>query len=176
MMAEKEKIFDDYRALIEKTDGFTDSLSQIHRRHMRCKAGCSHCCMGYRIFPLEFHFISEALKNHEIVINPETEEGKCCFLVEGLCSIYDVRPFICRTHGLPLLYVNGDDEWELSVCELNFTGFDEDFHFDNTFPQDRFNSELFMLNKAFVALPKFAHYMETDLLPINLLKNAEGKP
>lgn len=169
-MIEKKKIFEKYRRFIAKTDKSADSLSQMHNGHIFCKAGCSQCCMDYKIFPLEFHFISEALKNREVNTNSAPEEGGCIFLNNHLCSIYDVRPFICRTHGLPLLYVNDDDEWELSACELNFTEFDGDFHFDNSFPQDRFNSELFMLNRAFVALPEFSEYTETQLIAISRLK------
>ena len=64
--------------------------------------------------------------------------------------MYESRPIICRTHGLPLLFMN-DEQWELSACELNFTEFDdEEFKEENTFPQDTFNSKLFMINKRFV--------------------------
>jgi hypothetical protein len=57
--------------------------------------------------------------------------GRCAFLDDdGACTVYDARPFLCRTHGLPLrtddaadrprggLRVLRDD---VSVCALNFT-------------------------------------------------------
>jgi len=89
-------------------------------------------------------------------------------LVGGLCSIYEFRPFICRTHGLPLLSM-GDDGWELSHCELNFTSDAPDFDETNSLIHDRFNSRMFMLNKEFIKTLKEAHYAEFDLIPLSRL-------
>ena len=80
---------------------------------------------------------------------------------------------MCRTHGLPLLFTNDDYEWELSTCELNFTDYDyENFTPDNTWPQDTYNSKLFMLNKKFVSgLKNEEKHGEFDLIPLkNLAK------
>ncbi len=66
--------------------------------------------------------------------------------------------------------MNDAGEWELSACELNFTNFEEKFHSENTFPQDRFNSKLFMLNKEFIALEEFSHFGEFDLITLRKLK------
>jgi hypothetical protein len=74
---------------------------------------------------------------------------------------------MCRTHGFPLVYVNEDGEPELSACHLNFTDFDyNDFTLENTFPQDKYNSKLFLLNKAFIAEFKEKKYHEMDLIPL----------
>jgi len=79
---------------------------------------------------------------------------------------------MCRTHGLPLLYANDDGEWELSACELNFTEFDfEDFTMENTFPQDKYNSKLFLLNREFIAEFADKKYSELDLIPMKELAN-----
>ena len=94
------------------------------------------------------------------------------FLKNHRCTIYNSRPIICRTHGLPLLFTNNEAEWELSACELNFQEFDlEKFTSKNTFPQDKFNSKLFLLNKAFINEFDEIKYGEFDLIPIkNLVK------
>jgi Fe-S-cluster containining protein len=45
----------------------------------------------------------------------------CALLVDDRCSVYDERPLICRTHGLP---TRGRDEAatsSLQGCPLNFT-------------------------------------------------------
>jgi hypothetical protein len=66
--------------------------------------------------------------------------------------------------------MNEDNGWELSACELNFTEFDmEDFTEENTFPQDKFNSKLYLLNKEFIAKNGLTNYSELDLIPIKEL-------
>ncbi len=97
------------------------------------------------------------------------DETACPFLKDHECTIYEHRPLICRTHGLPLLYVNSEtEEWELSACELNFTNFNN-FNEKNTFPQDKFNSRLFLLNEEFIKLPDMQQYQKFDLIPIRKL-------
>lgn len=124
--------------------------------------------MDFRIFPVEFFSIKEMLKGGKISINREASGGDCPMLDGGLCSIYEFRPFICRTHGLPLLSM-GDDGWELSHCELNFTSDAPDFDETNSLIHDRFNSRMFMLNKEFIKTLKEAHYTEFDLIPLSRL-------
>ncbi|RKD88226.1 YkgJ family cysteine cluster protein [Mangrovibacterium diazotrophicum] len=154
--------FEKYQRFIANVDKLTESLSSLHSKHMQCRKGCDLCCMNYRIFPVEYFAVQQAL-SEKPVKTMESKDGSCVFLKDHACQIYEHRPFICRTHGLPLLYMN-EDQWELSACELNFTEFDdEDFSAENTFPQDRFNSELFQLNKQFIADNKL-NFSEFDLL------------
>ena len=84
---------------------------------------------------------------------------------------------MCRTHGFPLIYVNDEDENELSACELNFTEFDyEDFTMENSLPQDKFNSKLFLLNREFIAEFTDKKYGEMDLIPLkDLAKHINQK-
>ena len=161
-----------YKSLRNDIDKLSDKLEKQHKKHMRCKVGCDLCCMDYSIFPIEFYNIVEALKEREdkLNLNTKEDEGSCIFLNNHQCEIYADRPIICRTHGLPLLYMNEENGWELSACELNFTEFDmEEFSEENTFPQDKFNSKLFLLNKEFIAKNKLTDYAEFDLIPIKEL-------
>lgn len=161
-----------YFELREKIDELAGSLEKLHHNHLSCKMGCDLCCMDYSIFPVEFYSIANALKTKDIQVDiPNVNtDNSCVFLKNHKCTIYEERPIICRTHGLPLLYMNEESEWELSACELNFTEFDmEEFTNENTFPQDKFNSELFMLNKEFIAGFSEKEYKEFDLIPIREL-------
>jgi Fe-S-cluster containining protein len=158
-----------YTSLRTEADKLCLKLELEHRDNIACVCGCCHCCMDFSIFPVEFHSIVKEAKEKDIIIDNKTTEGACPFLVNGHCSIYGSRPLICRTHGLPLLYMS-EDEWQMSWCELNFTGnnipaFDE----SNTFPQDRFNSRLFMLNREFVNSLKGKPYSDTDLISLREL-------
>ena len=151
-----------YEHFTGKVDRLSHKLSALHQNQMQCRKGCDLCCMNYRIFPVEYFAIQQALEQKPVE-SRESVDGGCVFLKDHACQIYENRPLICRTHGLPLLFMN-DEQWELSACELNFTGFDDDdFTGENTFPQDTFNSELFMLNKQFTANHGLA-FSEFDLL------------
>jgi Fe-S-cluster containining protein len=164
-----KKQFDNYHKLRDKIDLLTEKLSDTHKNHMACKKGCDLCCMDYDVFPVEYNSIKKKIENESIDFQ-ESTDGSCIFLKDHACQIYEHRPIICRTHGLPLLFMN-DEEWELSACELNFTDFDdEDFSAENTFPQDKFNSELFIINKNYIKENNLQH-SEFDLIPLNKLRN-----
>lgn len=172
MKKNKQHFFDEYKLLRNKIDNLANHLEKSHKNHIECKKGCDMCCMDYNIFPLEFYFIVKDLKEKKLL--PENssnnKENSCVFLIKHSCSIYQQRPIICRTHGLPLLFMNEDSDWELSACELNFTQFNfEEFTLKNTFPQDKYNSKLFLLNKAFISEFQEKKYSEFDLIPIKNL-------
>lgn len=150
----------------------TNQLEKVHEKYMNCKNGCDLCCIDFSIFPIEFHYILQHIQNEVPLLEQNTDNSICKFLNNHSCAIYPFRPIMCRTHGLPLLYSNNDGEPELSVCHLNFTKFDfTDFTFENTLPQDRFNSKLFLLNKDFIKGFKEKEYGEFDLIPLKELAN-----
>jgi Fe-S-cluster containining protein len=160
-----------YLLLRKEVDVLAEQLNKKHSKHIQCKVGCNFCCMDYSILPVEFYSILNHLKRkiNKVENSSDTRNEKCIFLIHHQCTIYNERPVICRTHGLPLLYMNEMNEWELSTCELNFTEFEmKQFNQENTFPQDRFNSKLFMLNKEFIK--KFAEvkYNDSDLIPVKI--------
>ncbi|MGE0021539.1 MAG: YkgJ family cysteine cluster protein [Draconibacterium sp.] len=161
-----------YREVRNTIDKHVSALEKKHNKHMVCRKGCDLCCMDYSIFPVEFYSVLKELKNRNFVpekSEAETENG-CVFLVNHACTIYAERPVICRTHGLPLIFANDDGEFELSVCELNFTNFDfEDFDMDNTFHQDKYNSMLFMVNREFINASEDKKFGELDLIPLKEL-------
>ena len=63
--------------------------------------------------------------------------------------------------------MNENSEWVISNCELNFKEFDfDDFDIENTFPMDKFNSKLIVLNKKFISEFEEEKYSEFDLIPL----------
>ena len=158
-----------YYKLRTEIDSFCESLEKVHSKHLNCKKGCDLCCMAISVFPVEFYAIQAELDLESLSGLPvPKDEDQCRFLVDHSCTIYDSRPVICRTHGLPLLYMGMDsDEYELSLCELNFTEYDfEDFDEENTYPMDRINSQLYQINKQFVAGFEGGKYNEQDRIPL----------
>ena len=169
-MNESDKdTFAPYYQLRNEIDALSKSLEKVHHQHLNCKKGCDLCCMAISVFPVEFYAIkAEAdLESLARLAVPQNDED-CRYLVDHSCVIYPSRPVICRTHGLPLLYVSLDvDDYELSCCELNFTDFDlADFDEENTYPMDRINSKLYQINKNFVASFENGRYSETDRIPM----------
>ena len=170
-----EKVKLEYLNLRNQLDKEILRLENKHKNHLACKKGCDLCCLNFSVFPLEFEVILEETggifnplsKTNNI--SPETP-ASCSFLNNHSCTIYNSRPFICRTHGLPLLYMN-DDEWELSYCELNFTNVQEAY-FDekNTFSQDKWNSRLYMLNQKFIQLNPDVSLKDNNLIPLVYLE------
>lgn len=54
-------------------------------------------------------------------------EGACAFLDEaGACRIYEHRPYVCRTQGLPLRWIEERSDGNLvelrDICPLNANG------------------------------------------------------
>lgn len=58
-------------------------------------------------------------------------------------------------------------EFYFILNELNFTEFDfNEFTDENTLPQDKYNSKLFLINREFIAEFTDKKYNETDLIPL----------
>jgi uncharacterized protein len=164
-----ETIINSYFSLRDELDAHCLQLYELHAPHLMCKAGCDQCCMDFGMLPVEFFAISyEAGERISNGVMPSSEQG-CPFLIDHRCVIYQSRPFICRTQGLPLLFMN-DDQWELSACELNFTEYDFDnFTEEITFPQDKYNSRLFMLNRKYIESLPGQSFKPDELLSLREL-------
>lgn len=164
-----------YHEIREKIDQHVKYLWSEHDNHMACKKGCDLCCLDFDVFPIELAAIKQQIEEeYPAVLNQKVEEGaggKCAYLKDHACTIYNARPIICRTHGFPLLNMNETgDQWELSFCELNFTDVDDDyFEEDALFEQDTYNSKLFMLNKAYLVAHSEMDYNEKDLVSLKEL-------
>jgi len=112
--------------LQENASEFFDKIQKKHSSVMECKAGCSKCCMtDISVFEIEADRIIDYVNSLEETAKTAlqakwkepVEKGACTFLYEGQCSIYEARPLICRTQGLPL-YVATENV--LDYCPLNF--------------------------------------------------------
>ncbi len=168
--------FKEYISFIEAVDRKVEALTGEHKKYMKCGAGCDLCCVAFSVFPVEFYFIKNKMESEGVLIpkdggNTAKDVSGCALLRNHLCSIYSCRPYICRTHGLPLVNMNEDgDEWELSFCELNFTDADDNyFDMDNVLEQDELNSTLYMINKRFLQKHPELNLDEKTLIPLSNL-------
>lgn len=69
-------------------------------------------------------------------------------LIDDRCAIYESRPLICRTQGLPLLIEAEDGLAEVDFCPLNFTAENalDDLDEDHLVPLDDLNLKLALVN------------------------------
>jgi Fe-S-cluster containining protein len=92
---------------------------------LKCRAGCADCCVdGLTVFAIE---AEEIALHHAAVLEEEPHPpGGCAFLdAEKRCRIYEHRPYVCRTQGLPLRWIEdeGDEIYEArDICPLNGEG------------------------------------------------------
>ncbi|MFZ9519350.1 MAG: YkgJ family cysteine cluster protein [Silvanigrellaceae bacterium] len=130
--------------LHENVSSFFDAFFKKHSTQMKCGLGCSRCCVGnLSVFPVEAQVIQDwyfslpqqrKLELRALWLSQRADSAalassnSCVFLAENSCTIYDVRPAVCRTQGLPLKVPSfdnpdqsGRENFELSLCELNFT-------------------------------------------------------
>ena len=164
--------FEKYHALQTDIDNECSRLELMHKGQMKCGIGCDSCCESLTLFPIEYFYIKANIeifnnlpKNR--LLNSLTKA--CRFLVNGKCTIYEFRPIICRTQGLPLLYENNKGTgFELSVCRLNFKNVDISvFNTENALYMPPFTSRLFLLNKEFVENNFNGKYKPVDRLKLN---------
>lgn len=100
-----EKIADTVMAFYEKIDALcADIENRLAEKGLKlsCRAGCCHCCQDNLTMT---HAEAAVIKKLFPNIGGEKPHsvGACPFLDDsGLCRIYAARPYVCRTHGLPM--------------------------------------------------------------------------
>lgn len=110
-----------------KVDELVQPLEERHTGRLRCRLGCSGCCVDeLTVFEVE----ANVIRNHypELLASGKPHSaGACAFLDEaGGCRIYAHRPYVCRTQGLPLRWLeDGEDDTLVEyrdICPLNEEG------------------------------------------------------
>lgn len=114
---------------------FVEEIYHYAYRFTPCKRGCDHCCY-YRIdiTDIEAQYIeieNSIRRSSEILANPLLHTLPCPFLKGRLCSIYDSRPFYCRTN----ISLASVAKWcESEICntveflQLRFSEIDRSFY------------------------------------------------
>jgi hypothetical protein len=87
------------RQLHDEVDRDAGALAERHRGRLRCGRGCHACCV----------------------------DGLTVLGEAGECRIYPARPYVCRTQGLPLRWLEaGTRDEEVverrDICPLNEAG------------------------------------------------------
>ena len=94
---------------------------------LTCARGCAGCCVDeLTVFAVE---AAALVRHHRALFEAEAPRapGACALLDDaGACRAYAHRPYVCRTQGLPLRWVEeGDDGAPVELrdeCALNGAG------------------------------------------------------
>ncbi len=156
-MANYSELFNNYELLLEKVDSLCAKIHTICGDAITCREGCDGCCRHFSVFPVEAVFIALAVgrlpEERQRFFRSRVESLKdgdiCPLLLDGSCAVYDHRPIICRTHGLPILIREGE-KVRVDFCPKNFRR-TETLNGDTVIDLDRLNQTLAAINQVFVA-------------------------
>ena len=121
---------DPWRQVTARADAFFDQVAASCGEHLRCAAECVDCCQqDLEVLAAEALAILHGLEGlppatlRALERGADHAAGACVLLLDRRCAVYDARPLICRTHGLPIRYGDLEDpdaEAGVSCCALNF--------------------------------------------------------
>ena len=132
-----------YKRILEEADDFFRSVADAQPQNLQCGRGCSFCCYGlFEIGSADVAVIAEGLEKlhpmrrkkvirraQEILEAAGPRDDRQAFFDRtanvacpnlddnGLCVMYEHRPIVCRTFGLP---VRDASQYIGDICELNF--------------------------------------------------------
>jgi Fe-S-cluster containining protein len=115
------------RLLHDDVDRRARAIAARHGARLQCRRGCADCCVDdLTVHPIEAERIRRA---HPTLLRDGEPHpsGACAFLSAGReCRVYADRPYVCRTQGLPLRWLEEDEAGEVrerrDICPLNEAG------------------------------------------------------
>lgn len=119
---------ENYKQLTARVDALCNAIAATLGERLTCSAGCSSCCTSITVFPVEAAAMRETLDNLPVeqaeeirrYISAHADNERCPLLSNHRCLLYEARPIICRTHGLPIIYTT-DGRRNSDCCPLNLT-------------------------------------------------------
>ncbi len=155
-----------YAGLLTEVDRIALELAARYDAHLECRPGCTSCCRhDLTVFKIEAASVRAAFtalpRETQSRIVGQAEEVRarkalgqhhhCPLLVNDCCSIYPMRPVICRTQGLPLLIKTEDGTDAVDFCPVNFSSPGAYGELDPQYllPLDYINMKLAVANLGF---------------------------
>lgn len=156
MKSDENNCMRNYQDLVRRVDALCDAIGARLEGHLACRKGCDACCLHLSLFPVEAVAVAQAVKNLPKLQQQKLREraknaphdGPCPLLEDHVCLIYQARPMICRTHGLPILsHIEGGSQ--VDFCPENcreLTALSGDMIID----LDRLNTALTAINSLYL--------------------------
>ncbi len=117
--------------LLEELHRLVDeAAAQVAARHgnrLRCGHGCAECCVDdISVFEVE----ADRIRRHcaDLLRGGSPHADGACALLddEGGCRVYEHRPYVCRTQGLPLRWTEEVEPGVVAelrdICPVNDPG------------------------------------------------------
>ncbi len=119
----------EYRDVASKVDDFFTRVQARHGRDMQCATGCADCCaVRLTITGVEATEIRDLVtgwpstRRATLASNVAASTSACAALdPAGRCLIYDARPIVCRSHGVPIRMRTPGSLPVVEACHRNFT-------------------------------------------------------
>jgi hypothetical protein len=124
---------DRYRELTAKVDAFFARVEARHGSDLQCAVGCTLCChtrltvTGVEAAAIEavvdaMPEARRAVLAERAALPVDVDHPRCAALdASGACLIYEARPLVCRSHGVPVRTLRAGGLPVVTSCELNFT-------------------------------------------------------
>ncbi len=117
-----------------KVDAFCARVADRYPGALACGPGCSDCCRReLTVTAVEGVGIAEVVAAAPPAVRAElarrAREGAPCVALDpdGRCSVYEERPIVCRSHGVPIRFTSHAEGGKralpvIDACPKNFTG------------------------------------------------------
>lgn len=124
-----------YRELCDKVDAFFARVEARHRDEVHCDRGCYDCCdvqltvTGVEATAVRAAWLALDEERRAAVRATWREGATACAALDrqGRCAVYEGRPLVCRSHGVPVRFATrrGDHAGPslpvIETCIHNFT-------------------------------------------------------
>jgi uncharacterized protein len=123
-----------YQQLCAKVDAFFARVQAREGAQMQCASGCSQCCQaGLSVTVAEAEALAQWWQaqahdvHNAIIANIQhrlaaSDNVACAALdANGRCMVYNARPIVCRSHGVPIRLRDARSLPVVTSCDLNFT-------------------------------------------------------
>lgn len=133
MSANDDDLLGRYDDLLGEVGQAFDAIRERQSRHMLCRSGCSDCCRArLSMTHVETAYLRRNLaqlpreRRADVAARAQRDKQEYCPALdpEGRCGIYEVRPLICRSFGVPLRRASREPLIQpstIDVCDKNFT-------------------------------------------------------
>ena len=152
-----DDLLENYCHLVARVDALCQGIEKSLREQITCAEGCSACCTSITLFPVEAVALNSALEampteeaaDIRLYVSEHAGDERCPLLHHHRCLLYAARPIICRTHGLPIIYTENDQQ-RVDCCPLNMDQC-ESLPGSVVIDLDRLNSVLVAVNALFLS-------------------------
>lgn len=122
--------------LRSKIDAFFARVRARYPADLACAPGCADCCRrDLTVTPVEAAAVARAVRALDPASRADlarrARAGEPCVALseDGRCAVYEARPIVCRSHGVPIRYAEPLPGGKralpvLDACFKNFTAVD----------------------------------------------------